>query len=845
MTIKVFISYSHKDEKYKDSLEEHLTPLKRSGVIDTWNDRKITAGDEWRSEISENLETSSVIIFLVSPSFLASEYCYEVEARRAIEMQESGKACLISIVVRPCDWGASNFAKFQVLPKDGKAVAIWESEDSAWLDVVKQIKKSLIKFEAGQQLTIPELDKMTPCVMPLMLKWIDDTEVIFTHRTTDKVRLKDIYVLPDIERQDEKLSMDSKIVSSANVLKTFGRHLISGDEQIGKTSFLKYAYKKLLEDGQLPLYLQSKDIKKSALNDLVKSAVSKQYSGLSLDQFKSSDKKVLLLDDLSEINLNSRFRGVFLNSINELFANVIITTNSSFSYIAPDIPELDNYEYSELLSFGHDKRAELIEKWVSLGIEESIKESELYSQCDELKARLDAIVRKNIVPSKPLYLLIMLQMFEAYAKQNLELTSYGHCYQELIYQAFKNAGITSAEVNKYMNVLTELAWDIHKKNEGLNQNSLDNFFDNYQKVYLGVDRQQVVDKLYKNSILIEINNKINFKYPYLFYFFTAKKIAESFLKDDGVKAEIRNLLKNLHREDYANILVFVTHHTKDEWILEEIQKTLHSLFEDQVPAKLNKNQLGFMDEFIIGIPNLIIEQREIRSERKEHNKKLDTYDSEPEDDFSGSIDILAKINMTFKGMDIAGQIIRNRHASLTRNSLLSLAQEGAGTGLRFLSFFIGITDIAKSEVIKHIEKKLREHPNLTDKEIHDYAEGTFLHLTYNVINGVIRKIASSIGSKEAGEIYKKLEEMESSPAIVLLNQAINLQFKKILSIEDVENTEQKLRGNPVCQRILREIVIQHTYMFPVGYKEKQQLSDILGLSVQGQRVLDFKKIAKG
>jgi hypothetical protein len=120
-----------------------------------------------------------------------------------------------------------------------------------------------------------------------------------------------------------------------------------------------------------------------------------------------------------------------------------------------------------------------------------------------------------------------------------------------------------------------------------------------------------------------------------------------------------------------------------------------------------------------------------------------------------------------------------------------------------------------------------------------------MHLTYGVINGVIRKIGSSIGSKEALEIYSLIEENENTPAFSLIKQAIELQFNKSLSIESVEVCAKKLHDNPVCIRILKEMIIQHTYMFPVGYKEKQQLSAILGISIQGQRVMDIKKIGKG
>lgn len=319
---------------------------------------------------------------------------------------------------------------------------------------------------------------------------------------------------------------------------------------------------------------------------------------------------------------------------------------------------------------------------------------------------------------------------------------------------------------------------------------------------------------------------------------------EAFSTSEQTRSEVAMLIDNLHREDYANILVFVTHHTKESWVLQEIQKALLSLFTDDKAADLSKEQLAFMDEFIARIPNLVIEQREIKQERNTHNKNLDETEQTEDKENYESADILANINKTFKGMEIAGQIIRNRHATLSREALFNLANEGAMSGLRFLNFFIHISDTAKSEVIKFIEQRLKEHPNLTNAEVQDYAKDTFLHMTYGVINGVIKKIASSIGSKEASQIYAAIGKKEQSPAITLLNQAIDLQFNRNLDIPLLSQTAARLKNNPVCVRILKEMVIQHTYMFPVGYKEKQQLADLFGVTVQSQRLMDRKQIGK-
>ena len=147
MQHKIFISYSHKDESFKDSLDEHLSTLKRNKIIDIWHDRKIIPGQEWATEISENLKTSTIVLFLVSPSFLASEYCVSIEAQHAIQMHNQGSAILVPIIVRSCDWGDTPFSKFQGLPKNATPIRNWTDEDTAWLDVVNGLKKLISDFK--------------------------------------------------------------------------------------------------------------------------------------------------------------------------------------------------------------------------------------------------------------------------------------------------------------------------------------------------------------------------------------------------------------------------------------------------------------------------------------------------------------------------------------------------------------------------------------------------------------------------------------------------------------------------------------------------------------------------
>lgn len=138
--IRLFYSYSHRDEHLRDDLETHLSLLRKQGVIAPWHDRRIGAGMEWAASIDQYLESADVILLLVSADFLASDYCYDVEMRRAMQRHESDEARVIPLILRPVDWHSAPFGKLQALPRDGKPVTTWENVDEAWLEITRAIR---------------------------------------------------------------------------------------------------------------------------------------------------------------------------------------------------------------------------------------------------------------------------------------------------------------------------------------------------------------------------------------------------------------------------------------------------------------------------------------------------------------------------------------------------------------------------------------------------------------------------------------------------------------------------------------------------------------------------------
>ena len=122
--------------------------LKRQGVIETWHDRRIGAGEDFANAIDRHVESDDIILLLVSPDFLASDYCYDREMTRAMERQKKGEAIVIPVILRACDWHAAPFGTLNATPPDGKPITQYADRDQAMLEVAKAVRAAAERLDA-------------------------------------------------------------------------------------------------------------------------------------------------------------------------------------------------------------------------------------------------------------------------------------------------------------------------------------------------------------------------------------------------------------------------------------------------------------------------------------------------------------------------------------------------------------------------------------------------------------------------------------------------------------------------------------------------------------------------
>ncbi|HYO62905.1 MAG TPA: toll/interleukin-1 receptor domain-containing protein, partial [Pyrinomonadaceae bacterium] len=165
-SVEVFCSYSHRDEDLRKELDKHVKILERRGVVNVWHDRRIGAGDEWKREIDEHLESADVILLLVSPDFIASDYCYDVETKRAVERHDAGEACVIPVFLRPVNWKGAPFGKIQGLPTDAKPVTSWTNHDEAFVIVSEGIERAVETLIAPRRTQAAAAKSASPLHIP-------------------------------------------------------------------------------------------------------------------------------------------------------------------------------------------------------------------------------------------------------------------------------------------------------------------------------------------------------------------------------------------------------------------------------------------------------------------------------------------------------------------------------------------------------------------------------------------------------------------------------------------------------------------------------------------------------
>ena len=163
-----FIVYARDDKAVKERLLKHLYVFRKAPYnMEIWHDEFIEAGEEWERRIRERLEKTDIFIMLISVDFLNSQFINDVEFKAAVARHQEGKSIILPVIIKPCLWDEDfhigevkfNFRQLQVLPKEGKPLSDWQSEDHGLHNIAESIRIILTRRLESEEAKAAQTEK--------------------------------------------------------------------------------------------------------------------------------------------------------------------------------------------------------------------------------------------------------------------------------------------------------------------------------------------------------------------------------------------------------------------------------------------------------------------------------------------------------------------------------------------------------------------------------------------------------------------------------------------------------------------------------------------------------------
>lgn len=697
------------------------------------------------------------------------------------------------------------------------------------------------------------------------MQFLNDPGMTITHPRKEKIQLQDVYIYPHakiINFTNKKNKTEQLIdLSKLKKYKKF-KFLILGNERSGKTTLCKSLYKHYYNDGYVPIIIDSKKIKGNTIGEFNKQVYSdyvEQYSENTLEHYKQleQEKKIIIIDDWEKLKQNNKFKLIMLKNIIKIYPNIILTGENILNYFdlidnRDDDSMFDEFEKFEIKQLGHYKRTELINKWITLGQENVLKEKELIEKHDQILTDMNVVIGNNFVPSYPFFILIILQTSESNTPHNNKDSAYGYYYEWLITQSFIDLNVQHKDIDAYYTYISELAYYFFdKKINEITTLDLENFNRYYDESYdLTNDFKKMIKRLEKSSVIELKGEYYSFKYNYVYYYFVAKYFSRN-IAEIKIREIISKLCKNIHVEEYSNILMFLTHLSKDPFILIEINNQAKKVFDNFSPTTLEKDILS-LNNLIVEIPKAVYKNIEVKKHREERLIAMDKLENENNVDKINKShnnknisDTFAKLNVAFKTIEILGQILKNYYGSIKGEQKYVLTESGYMIGLRTLNSFLSLISDHVELIAVRIQKIIEEQEAPNTKEgIENRARKILFELSCTMAYGIIKKVSESVGTKDLYKTYKKITENHNFTSVKLIEISIKLDKSRTIPFSEIKNLKEDSEKNIMALSLLQNFVLEHLYMYDTNYSDKDRICNLLDISMEKQRAIDLSSDRK-
>ena len=685
-----------------------------------------------------------------------------------------------------------------------------------------------------------------------MQEFLDDPGVTLHHQDRGLLKLEDIFMYPDlIEIRTRGERFGERVPSNGvrELLGTKSKLFISGDTESGKTCLAKILFLDLRDFGFVPVFLDG--TKKPPAADRVYGYVEEeftdQYGPYLLDTYRQLEKtsRAIVIDDYDKLPLSSVQKREFLGRLLLSYGRIIVFSSDITSDLeelkSPNrLPEREGeLAHYRIQPFGYTGRNKLVERWMLLSDGTDPQEPPFVQKLNRVTDTLNTLVGKNYVPSYPVYVLAVLQALDASTPVDVNASTHGYFY-ELFIRASLARGRSNIDFDIIASYLAYLAFQMRiRGSTTVTHVDFREIHEGYEAHYdIRRPYESLRRQLVNQNILVTINDGFRFKYRYLYNYFVASYLKDH-ITESGIRKMIQEMSRAVHIESNANILMFLAHLSKDPVIINELLSSAQGLYDSYVPADL-QDDVKFLGTLGTFSPDTVYEEDDPQSNREALLAELDRVNppdtrgldfSVDEDDEQVDVDNpLVRFLTALRQLEILGQVLKNFPGSLEGTVKLDIARECYGLGLRSLSVIFDMIRDAQEDILKQISNALREmNHDLTTTEINNRSKEVLVGLAEVISYAMVKRVAKSVGSRDLANTFRRLLDENETPAFTLINSALAIDIQPEFPANEIQDVASDFENNSLPLSVLRHLVVAHFTLFPVDYRTKQKICEVLDI----------------
>ncbi|MCX5512231.1 hypothetical protein C3941_09180 [Kaistia algarum] len=868
----VFISYSHADEWLKSELITHLSALKRNGAIEVWHDRLIPPGNLLADDIDEKVNTSDIFLFLVSPAFIESDYCFHKEYETAKTRQELGEAVIVPIIVREGDWDVGGLRNYNALPPDAIAVAKDaldrtqpQQRDGKWAAVVDGLKLVLQALKK----------KRTPPSLPQ--DYIDRLFIVdfIRHPSLAEFDERRIFVDPDIYYENRKEQLTS-FEAFAESIKLQPVSIITGGDRSGK-SLLAKKLQFFLDSCEEPTaYIRGRSIKNADIVGIAERAIRSQYGDTPYDRRSFS----IVIDDFDECTLADNIKERMIALLSETYGRIILfsyTSAPSVLFAADGLPDPHVFNINQL---ARDKVYRIVFKWKEIGLSSGLVPDDRHFL--ETLEKINLIFDQSEIECSAYSTVTFLELLDNAVGGDIAISSFASCYEALITARLQTARVDWHNFDEAKNFLAYLAFQSFATVESRDvssemfESALDLFEQRYLSSRAALSRMALGSFLTKDE-----DGGYFFREEYLWYFLCARHVAKDLSVDDRTSYErfVKTCSMNIFQKKYANIAIFIAYFSSDNLVLSCLTDTLKGLFSKAEAWELSDG----IREIMLGIGpgtglyitasndvdrnRLAILREKINDIVGDAMKVVARYtlpflhssiaDSEfveaiSSDEIDGD-SYMRSVNALLRTHSVLGQILSTRAGTFGADVLLDCITNMVHASGRYASLNHAIATVLMHEddETTHAEVQRAISGDLSPQEKLKKVQRIFAFWSVYLSQAGLARYLSNAHAIRALETLRDRNEIESR-----LHRDLPFNYTSVLIIArlyhtgkisrtDIEDCLERYGPHSAVLQLLKVAIHIYTYYMPLETEEKQWLAAKLSLPVQKLEAQRFRRSAIG